>query len=262
MRPGNGRAVERTEPLLPYTRSTALAAGWQWRIPLQHRTGNGHVYSSAHISEEEAERALLANLDGKPIGTINRLSFKAGRRVRMWDSNVVAIGLSAGFLEPLESTAIYLIQHGIQKLFSLFPDLRFSAVERDEYNRVMADSYEAVRDFIILHYQATRRPEPFWAEVRSVPMPDSLRRKVDLFADKGRVFRYKDELFELPSWLAVMLGQGIVPQGYDPLADSLPDPQVLAAMAQLRRDYRNAALALPPYQRFLDHVLAAAERRQ
>lgn len=253
---------ERTEPLLPYTRSTAHASGWQWRIPLQHRTGNGHVYSSAHISDDDAERILLANLDSKPIAAPNRLSFRTGRRVRIWDRNVVAIGLSAGFVEPLESTAIYLIQHGIQKLFALFPDTRFEAIERDEYNRVVGDSYEAVRDFIILHYQATRRTEPFWREVRSVPMPASLKRKIDLFASKGRVFRYKDELFELPSWLAVMLGQGIMPEGYDPLADSLPDDQVLAAMSQLRTAYREAALALPDYQTFLGHVLAAAVPQQ
>ena len=249
---------ERTQPLLPYTRSTAHSAGWQWRIPLQHRTGNGHVYSSAHISDDEAERVLRTNLDGKPIGSVNRLSFTAGRRARAWDRNVVAVGLSAGFLEPLESTAIYLIQHGIQKLFSLFPDKRFTGVERDEYNRVMSDSYEAVRDFIILHYQASRRPEPFWSDVRSVPMPDSLRRKIDLFADKGRVFRYKDELFELPSWISVMLGQGIIPIGYDPMADSLPEAEVVKAVTDLRAAYRRTALSLPPYDTFRAHVLAAA----
>ena len=250
--------TERTEPLLPYTRATAHAAGWQWRIPLQHRTGNGHVYSSAHISDEEAERVLVQHLDAKTVGPFNRLRFKAGRYARAWEGNVVAVGLSAGFLEPLESTSIYLIQHGIQKLFSLFPDLRFAAVERDEYNLALCDSYERVRDFIILHYQATRRTEPFWQEVRAVPMPETLRRKIDLFADKGRIFRYKDELFELPSWVAVMLGQGIMPEGYDPLADSLPDDQVAAALSQLRGAYRKAALSLPPHADFLTRVLSAA----
>ena len=248
----------RTEPLLLYTRAIAHSAGWQWRIPLQHRTGNGHVYSSAHISDEEAERVLVANLDSEPVGAFNRLKFKAGRRERAWEKNVVAIGLSAGFLEPLESTSIWLIQHGIQKLFALFPDMRFAATERDEYNSVLKDSYEAVRDFIILHYQATRRPEPFWRDVRAVAMPDSLKRKIDLFAGKGRVFRYKDELFELPSWIAVMLGQGIVPEGYDPLADSLPEEQVAQALRELRGTYRQTALALPQYDQFLAHVLAAA----
>ncbi|MEO7278257.1 MAG: tryptophan halogenase family protein, partial [Sphingomicrobium sp.] len=247
----------RTEPLLPFTRAIAHPAGWQWRIPLQHRTGNGHVYSSGHMDDTEAERILVETLDAPPVGAFNRLKFKAGRRARSWEKNVVAIGLSAGFLEPLESTSIWLIQYGIQKLFSLFPDAGFGAVERDEYNRAVAEAYEGVRDFIILHYQASRRTEPFWTELRSVPVPDTLRRKIDLFADKGRVFRYHDELFETPSWIAVMIGQGIIPKGHDPLADSLPTEQVLPAILQLRNAYRDAALALPPHDRFLAHVLAA-----
>jgi tryptophan halogenase len=243
--------------LLPYTRATAHSAGWQWRIPLQHRTGNGHVYSSAHISDEEAERVLVENLDGEMVGPFNRLSFKAGRYERPWEQNVVAIGLSAGFLEPLESTSIYLIQFGIQKLFALFPDLRFSPLERDEYNRNVRESYERVRDFIILHYQATRRPEPFWREVRSVPMPDTLRHKIDMFADKGRIFRQKDELFEVPSWLAVMLGQGIVPESYDPLADSIAENKVVPAMLQLRESYERAAQTMPQHDQFIARVVAA-----
>lgn len=251
--------TRRTEPLLLYTRAIAHPAGWQWRIPLQHRTGNGHVYSSAHISDEEAERTLVANLDSEPVGAFNRLSFKAGRRKKAWEKNVVAIGLSAGFLEPLESTSIWLIQHGIQKLFALFPDMRFGAVERDEYNRAIREGYEGVRDFIILHYQATRRSEPFWRDVRAAKMPDTLQRKIDLFADKGRVFRYKDELFELPSWIAVMLGQGILPKAYDPLVDSLPQGQVSRSLRELREMYRTTALALPRYDQFLAHVLGVAD---
>ena len=249
---------ERTEPLLPYTRAMAHRAGWQWRIGLQHRTGNGHVYASAHMGDEEAERILVENLDAPTVGDFNRLRFKAGKRARAWEGNVVAIGLSAGFLEPLESTSIWLIQFGIQKLFALFPDMRFAETEREEYNRFVRDGYEGVRDFIILHYQATRRTDPFWREVRSVEMPDSLQRKIALFADKGRVFRYKDELFELPSWVAVMLGQGIVPEGYDPLVDSLPDQQVLAAMSELRGVYRTTALSLPQHS---DYVARAIEPR-
>jgi tryptophan halogenase len=247
---------ERVEPLLPFTRATAHASGWQWRIPLQHRTGNGHVYSSAHISDEEAERVLVEHLDGPPTGPFNRLRFKAGRRERSWEGNVVAIGLSAGFLEPLESTSIYLIQYGIQKLFALFPDRRFTRLESDGYNRFMSESFEGIRDFIILHYQASRREEPFWRDLREAGMPDSLRRKIDLFADKGRVFRYKDELFELPSWVAVMIGQNIVPEGYDPLVDSLPDEQVVAGLSQLRAACRNAALSLPPHGEVVARALA------
>jgi tryptophan halogenase len=250
--------TERIEPLLPYTRAIAHSAGWQWRIGLQHRTGNGHVYSSGHMSDDEAERVLTAHLDAKVIGNFNRLKFKAGRRARSWEGNVVAIGLSAGFLEPLESTSIYLIQYGIQRLFSLFPDLDFSAMERDQYNRFLADSYESVRDFIILHYQATKRPEPFWEQVRSVEMPGTLRDKIGFFAGKGRVFRYKDELFEVPSWVAVMLGQGIVPTAYDPLLDSLSDQQVLSALAELRTLYQRAAQALPSHSDVIAREIAPA----
>ncbi|MES2120769.1 MAG: tryptophan halogenase family protein [Pseudomonadota bacterium] len=252
---------EVAKPLTPFTRAIANPAGWQWRIPLQHRTGNGHVYCSGYMDDEEAERILLANLDTPSIGTPKKLKFKAGRREKSWVGNVVAIGLSAGFLEPLESTSIWLIQHGIQKLFALFPDARFGNVERDEYNRTIALAYEGVRDFIILHYQATRRPEPFWTDVRAVPMPDTLRRKIDLFADKGRVFKYQDELFEVPSWVAVMLGQGIVPEGHDPMADSLPDDRVVPAMLQLRNAYRDAALALPLQEAFLSRLLSAGSPR-
>ena len=249
----------RTDPITPFTRAIAHKAGWQWRIPLQHRTGNGHVYSSAHIDDGEAEEILVRHLDAEPVGPFNRLRFKAGRRVRSWDGNVVAIGLSSGFLEPLESTSIYLIQYGIQRLFGLFPDTAFSPAVRTEYNRFMGDAYEVVRDFIILHYQATRRPEPFWQEVRAVPMPATLQRKIDLFADKGRIFRYSDELFELPSWVAVMLGQGIVPAGHDPLADSLPDDQVIPAIAELRKGYARIAQGLPSHADFIGQALAAAK---
>lgn len=252
-------ASERREPLQPYTRAIAHSSGWQWRIPLQHRTGNGYVYSSAHVSDEQAEQVLLEHLDASPTGPVSKIKFCAGRRIRQWERNVVAIGLSAGFLEPLESTSIWLIQHAIQKLFALFPDLGFSPVERNEFNRCVAESYERVRDFLILHYHISRRPEPFWRDVRSVPIPDTLRHKMELFTGKGRVFRYNEELFDVPSWIAVMLGQGLLPNSYDPLVDSLPEEDTLPAAIRLRSAYRSAALALPRYQTFLAHVLAAAE---
>ena len=232
----------RTEPLLPHTRSTAHGAGWQWRIPLQHRTGNGHVYASAFVGDDEAERVLMAHLDAAPSGEPRRLSFKAGCRTRLWEGNVVALGLAGGFLEPLESTSIHLIQAGISKLFGLFPDRRFTDVERDEYNRLMRDQYAAIRDFIILHYAATRRDDtPFWNHVRTMPLPDTLRRKIALFREKGRIFRYDDELFAIPSWVAVMLGQGIVPDGYDPVVDALDEDRITGALHQMRA--ANAAMA-------------------
>ncbi|QNN65157.1 tryptophan 7-halogenase [Sphingomonas rhizophila] len=247
----------RTDPMTPFTRSTARPAGWQWRIPLQHRTGNGHVYSSAHMSDDEAERLLLESLDGEPIAAVNRLRFKAGRRERSWAGNVVGIGLSSGFLEPLESTSIHLIQRGIQKLIALFPDRRSMTVERDEYNRHMVESYEPIRDFIILHYKANRRTEPFWVERREMAVPDSLQHKLDLWAEHGRVFRYNEELFDISSWVAVMIGQGLIPRGIDPVADALPDAGVLSAMTELRAAYADTARSMPSASEFIDRAVAS-----
>jgi tryptophan halogenase len=238
--------TERTAPLLPYTRATAHDAGWQWRIPLQHRTGNGHVYASAFTSDAEAERVLMAHLDAAPTAEPRRLSFKAGRRTQMWVGNVVALGLAGGFLEPLESTSIHLIQDGISKLFSLFPDMRFTDVERDEYNRLLGNQYIAIRDFIILHYAATARDDtPFWRHVRTMALPDTLARKIALFREKGRLFRYDDELFAIPSWVAVMLGQGIMPSGYDPVVDALDADRVAGALRQMRGHYAATAQQMP-----------------
>ncbi|MEH3159327.1 MAG: tryptophan 7-halogenase [Sphingomonas taxi] len=236
----------RTAPLLPYTRATAHGAGWQWRIPLQHRTGNGHVYASAFTDDEAAERLLMAHLDAAPTADPRRLAFKAGRRRQMWAGNVVALGLAGGFLEPLESTSIHLIQAGISKLFGLFPDMRFTDVERDEYNRLMGDQYASIRDFIILHYAATRRDDtPFWRHVRTMALPETLMRKIALFREKGRIFRYDDELFAIPSWVAVMIGQGIMPDGYDPVVDALDTDKVAGALGQMRADYVAMAQRMP-----------------
>ena len=247
----------RSQPLLPYTRSTAHPAGWQWRIPLQHRTGNGHVYSSAFMEDDEAERILLDTLDAKAIAEPKRLRFTAGRRSKAWEANVVAVGLSSGFLEPLESTSIHLIQHGVQKLLSLFPSSGINPVEREEYNQHMVNSYEPVRDFIILHYFANRRPEPFWQQMREMELPDTLRHKIELFRQHGRVFRYNEELFDVPSWIAVMLGQEIIPEEPDPLAAALPDADVLRAMADLRRAYETTAERLPLASEFIARRIAA-----
>jgi tryptophan halogenase len=244
-------ASERTDPLLPYTRSSAQPAGWQWRIPLQHRIGNGHVYCSASMEDDEAERLLLETLDSRAIAEPRRLRFTAGRRTRAWDLNVVAIGLSSGFLEPLESTSIHLIQHGVQKLLSLFPSRGISPVERDEYNRHMANSYEPVRDFIILHYFANQRQEPFWRQMQSMALPQTLEHKIALFREHGRVFRYNEELFDTPSWIAVMLGQGIVPAESDPLVTAMPEAQVIRAMGELKQSYEAAASRLPLASEFI-----------
>ena len=247
---------KRTEPLLPFTRSTAHPAGWQWRIPLQHRTGNGHVYCSAFMEDDDAERILVDTLDAEPIAEPKHLRFTAGRRSKAWEANVVAIGLSSGFLEPLESTSIHLIQHGVQKLLSLFPGRGISPVERDEYNRFMVASYEPTRDFLILHYFANSRSEPFWKAMREIELPDTLKHKIDLFKEHGRIFRYNEELFDIPSWVAVMLGQGIIPGQPDPLASAMPDSDVSRAMGELRRVYELAAEQLPLASQFIERRIA------
>ncbi len=251
----------RTEPVLPYTRATAHGAGWQWRIPLQHRTGNGVVYCSRFLDDDTAERLLLGRLDAPPAAPPRRLSFTAGRRACFWERNVVALGLAGGFLEPLESTSIHLIQQGISKLFALFPDRRFSAVERDEYNRQMGDNYRSVRDFIILHYHATARDDtPFWDHVRTMELPDSLTRKIALFRQKGRIFRYEDELFSVPSWVAVMLGQGVMPDGYDPIADALDPERLVVALRQMRGATAAAVARLPQHGAVLAGLAAGDAR--
>ena len=236
----------------PFTRSTARTAGWQWRIPLQHRTGNGHVYSSQYLDDESAEEMLMANLEGDALAAPRRLSFTTGRRDLSWSHNVVALGLSGGFLEPLESTSIHLIQNGIARLFALFPDKNFNPLERDEYNRGMRDLYVDIRDFIILHYKATQRDDtPFWRYVRDMDIPEQLVRKMELFKTRGRVFRENAELFSMPSWVAVMLGQNVWPEHWDTLADALDEKRVSEAMAQMRRGYAATADALPTHEEFL-----------
>jgi len=249
----------RTVPLAPLTRAVAHDAGWRWRIPLQHRTGNGLVYASAHLSDDAAAARLLAALDGQAAAEPRVIRFRTGRRDRLWQGNVVALGLAAGFLEPLESTSIHLIQSGIARLLALFPDTGFAPVLAAEYNRVMAAQYDAVRDFVILHYHANGRVgEPFWDALRAMPIPDTLATRLALFREKGRVLSYDDDLFSVASWVAVLLGQGIVPAGHDPMADALDDARVLAAMAALRGDYARAAAALPPHADYLARLSARA----
>ena len=242
----------------PFTRATAHKSGWQWRIPLQSRMGNGHVYSSAHISDDEAEKVLLDNLEGEPLQDPRRLTFTTGRRKLAWSRNVVSMGLSSGFVEPLESTSIHLIQSGIAKLIALFPDKRFNPVERDEYNKQMQDLFEDVRDFVILHYHATTRDDSdFWNQCRTMTVPDSLQHKIDLFRAKARVFREGFELFATTSWVAVMLGQHIVPEEYEPAADALDADKVAAALEEMRIGYLETAQAMPSQAEFIARCCAA-----
>jgi tryptophan halogenase len=240
----------------PYTRATAHSHGWQWRIPLQHRMGNGFVYSSEHISSDDAAQVLLDNLEGEPLGDPRHLSFTTGRRLEAWNRNVVALGLSSGFVEPLESTSIHLIQAGIAKLLALFPDKRFNPVERTEYNRQIRDLFEDVRDFIVLHYWANRRADTeFWKRCADMDIPDSLQRRVDLWRSKARVLRDEAELFATPSYVAVMLGQGILPESHEPIADCLDEEKVAAALEQLRMAYLETAQRMPAHGEFLSQIL-------
>ncbi len=211
-----------TAPVTPYTRATARAAGWQWRIPLQHRTGNGIVYSSAHLSDDAAAATLLGNLDGAPLADPKPLRFATGRRRAPWIGNCVALGLAAGFLEPLESTSIHLVQSGIARLLSLWPAAVPRAADIAEYNHQSEREWLAVRNFLIAHYVLNDRDEPFWVERRATPLPDSLAHRIALFRASGRVVRDEHELFAEVAWVQLLIGQGVVPAGYHPLADALP----------------------------------------
>jgi tryptophan halogenase len=242
----------------PFTRSTAREAGWQWRIPLQHRMGNGLVYSSAHLAKAEAETQLLANLEAEPLGDPRHLSFTAGRRRLAWNANVVSLGLASGFIEPLESTSIHLVQMGIARLLALFPDRRFNPVERDEYNRQVADITEDIRDFIILHYKVTRRADSdFWNYCRTMDLPDKLAAKLELWRSKGRLFRDGKDLFGTPSWAAVLLGQGMVPEEVEPTAEAIDRALVTGALDKMRLSYRQMAEHMPTHAEFIARACAA-----
>jgi tryptophan halogenase len=246
-------------PPAPFTRSTARPAGWQWRIPLQHRMGNGLVYSSAHAGRDEAEALLLANLEAEPLAEPRHLAFTAGRRRLAWNANVVSLGLSSGFVEPLESTSIHLVQSGIAKLLALFPDRRFDPVEREEYNRQMKEVFEDVRDFVILHYKATRRTDSeFWATCSAMDVPDSLAWKLDLWRSKGRLFREGRELFGTASWVAVLLGQGIVPEEQEPAANALDPAMIAHALDKMRLSYSRMAEDMPAHGDFVSRACPAA----
>ena len=248
-----------TGRLLPFTRASAEAAGWRWRIPLQHRVGNGHVYASAFCSDDDATRAVLSGLDGAPLAEPRQLRFTAGVRERLWERNCVAIGLAGGFLEPLESTSIHLIQSGIARLMSLFPDSGFSPVERAEYNRLLCTEYEQVRDFIILHYHATARDDSdFWNHCRTMMLPTTLADKIALWRGRGRVIRDQGGLFTDDSWIAVLFGQGVMPEAHDPLADALPIDETGRFMAHLRGVTAQTAAAMPAHADFIAHHCATS----
>jgi tryptophan 7-halogenase len=242
-----------TGELMPCTRSIARSAGWQWQIPLQHRIGNGYVYCSRYVSEDEAAETLLKNLDGAALATPQLLRFTNGRRKRFWNRNCVAIGLAAGFMEPLESTGIHLIQSGIARLLALFPDRAFDPPGIAEYNRSCASEYERIRDFLILHYCLSARDDsPFWSDCRGMSLPESLERKIQLFASRGRVVVYDDETFGESSWVSVFIGQQLWPRRCDPRAATLAMDVTRERLRRMRDTIRRAAESMPRHRAFIE----------
>jgi len=245
---------ERSAPPNPYTLVTARAAGWQWQIPLQHRDGNGYIYGGEFSGEDAAGELLLRNLSGRALSEPVALRFRPGRRKAAWNRNVVALGLAAGFLEPLEATSIHLIQRGIAMLLRFFPDRDFAAADVDRYNRTLEADFSGVRDFLLMHYSQTERTGPFWQHCRGMPLTDSLREKIELFRSHGRILREEAELFPVLSWLAVMVGQNIIPRRYDPLVDGLDAQRVQSRLEELRAAVRDCVEAMPPHWNFIQRT--------
>ncbi|WP_189580273.1 tryptophan halogenase family protein [Litorimonas cladophorae] len=250
---------EAAGPSLPYTRATARPAGWQWRIPLQHRTGNGHVYWNEFISDDEATHQLMSTLEGPALADPKQLYFKTGKRRKLWNKNVVAIGLSGGFLEPLESTSIHLIQEGITALIELFPDANFEGSDAVEYNRRMDLNFDRVRDFLLLHYVATQRDDSeMWRYFRNMTLPESLQEKIEAWNARGYLLRYEQGVFLPPSWVAVMAGQNLIPSAYDRRANTLSYEDVLRKTEKIRHDSHAAVANTPDHGAYLDQYGAKA----
>lgn len=248
---------QRAGRFTPFTRSTAKTAGWQWRIPLQNRTGNGHVYSSQFVSDDEAVAQLLAGLDGEALAEPRMLRFTPGRRAEFWKGNVIGIGLAAGFLEPLESTSIQLIQTGAARIIELLPDSRPNPALAAEYNRRTALEYERIRDFIIAHYCRSRRSEPLWRHVAAIELPETLTHKLALWDAAASVPLYEQESHQEPSWVSILLGQAVIPQSYNPRANAPPLADLDKLLAQRRAALAAAAQTMPAHDVFIDKTCAA-----
>ena len=250
-------ASERSPDFRPLTHATARPSGWQWRIPLQHRTGNGHVYSSAMMSDDEATAILLANLDGAPLADPRPIRFTSGRRETFWSHNCLALGLAAGFMEPLESTSIHLVQSALARLLTVIGgDRAQTAAARETFNRLSVSEWARVRDFIVLHYAANGRAgEPFWDRCRDMDLPPTLAEKIRLFRESGAAIREEDELFLDDSWGQVMIGQGIMPESWSPLADNVPSEDVGPFLDSLAKSYRVKAEALPTHRQFVSELV-------
>ena len=251
--------TESMGPPIPYTRSIAREAGWQWRIPLQHRVGNGLVFSSDHWSDDEAIDILRKNIEGEPLTEPRVLKFNTGQRHKHWHLNCVSMGLSSGFIEPLESTSIHLIERSIIRLMQLFPYAGIREPDIDEFNTQMSEEIEHIRDFIILHYHVTERTDSaFWRECRSMDIPDSLKHRIELFKQTGRVFKVPGELFGENSWIQVMLGQGLMPEQYHPIVNMMSDDELEHFLTSINTSAYKLVGQLPEHQRFIDHYCKAS----
>ncbi len=243
---------ERAVRTTPYTRATAHEGGWQWRIPLQHRNGNGLVYCSDYLSDDHACQRLLDNLDTPALDEPRPIRFATGRRRQQWHKNVIALGLSSGFLEPLESTSLYLVQSGIVRLIKHFPHQGLQSAVIDEYNRQSREEFEKIRDFIILHYHLNQKDDsPFWRACRETEKPESLLRRIELFRASGLVFREQDELFSETAWQQVFIGQGLVPEDYHPLTNELSDAQLSEFLRNLKDTMDRSAAQLTDHDAYL-----------
>jgi tryptophan 7-halogenase len=250
--------TESVGPAVPYTRSIARKAGWQWRIPLQSRVGNGIVYSSRYIDDDDAKRTLLENIEGKILTDPRVIRFRPGQRRKTWSGNCVAIGLASGFLEPIESTSIHLIQRGIIRLMQMFPTAGICPSDVEEYNRQTSTEIQHIRDFIVLHYHVTnRRDTPFWQDCANMDIPASLRHRIELFRETCRVFRIPNELFAENSWIQVMLGQGIMPQQHHQVADLMGDEELSAFLDAIRSSIDKTVAQLPAHQAYFERYCAA-----
>ena len=245
--------------LPPFTRATARPVGWQWRIPLQHRVGNGLVYASSHLSDDEAATRLLAAIDGEALSEPRRLRFTTGKRHRFWERNVVALGLASGFLEPLESTSIHLVQTAVARLLELFPGRAPDPALRDAYNRKTHAEIDRVRDFLILHYHANRRDEPFWRACRETAIPEELAEKLRLYRAGGRILNNSDDLFTEPGWLQVMTGQGIVPDIWSPLAHGLSDQDLSSFLIKAEHAAQEQIAGLPLHKDYIARHCSAGQ---
>ncbi|MDP5029098.1 tryptophan halogenase family protein [Paraglaciecola sp.] len=244
--------TQSTQAPWPYTQATAQKAGWQWRIPLQHRVGNGHVYSSQYMSDEEARDILLSNVEGALLTEPRVIHFKTGYRKTSWHKNCLAIGLSSGFIEPLESTSLHLVQSAIEQLFKFFPNMDFEQADIDEYNRQTNYKIECIRNLLITHYCVTKRSDSdFWDYCRTMSVPPEVTQKIEQYQQNGRIFRFNDNMYDSISWFQVMNGQGLKPLGYDPLVDLIPEEKIERELNNVLSVIRKSADYMPSHQDFI-----------